>query len=154
MNAISTRLFVGFLAGFLSHLIFQGAFGSILYAAHVLPALPFSLDPVPPLGVPKTLSLGFWAGLWGVAYALLERRLTARFGWWLGGFIFGLAPLAVLWFVVLPLKGMGVGGGFDPAAVPIHIGFHEAFGIGVAILFRFGLAFGRRGGASPEAPNR
>jgi len=51
----TSRLFVGFFAGFLSHLIFQGAFGSILYAAHMLPALPFSLDPVPPLGVLQTI---------------------------------------------------------------------------------------------------
>jgi len=144
MSTISTRLFLGFLTGFLSHLIFQGAFGSILYAADVLPALPFSLDPVPPLGVPKTLNLGFWAGLWGIGYALLEPRLTARFGWWLGGLVFGLAPLAIFWFAVLPLKGMGAGGGFDTAVVPIHVGFHEAFGIGVAIIFQSALALARR----------
>ena len=144
MSTTATRLFLGFLVGFLSHLIFQGGFGSILYAAHVLPSLPWSLAPVPPLGVPKTLSLGFWAGLWGVAYISLEPRLTARFGWWLGGLVFGLAPLAVYWFVVLPLKGMGVGGGFHPAMVPIEIGFHEAFGIGVAILFRAVLVLARR----------
>jgi hypothetical protein len=151
MSTISTRILVGFLAGFLAHLIFQGGFGSILYAAHLLPALPWSLAPVPPLGVPKTLSLGFWAGLWGVVYALLERRLTVRFGWWLGGLVFGLAPLAVYWFVVLPLKGLGIGGGFHPAMVPIEIGFHLAFGIGTAILFRYGLVLaagwsGRRQG--------
>jgi hypothetical protein len=144
MSTTATRLFLGFLAGFLSHLIFQGGFGSILYAAHVLPSLPWSLTPVQPLGVPRTLSLGFWAGLWGVAYILLEPRLTARFGWWLGGLVFGLAPLAVYWFVVLPLKGMDVGGGFHPAMVPIEIGFHEAFGIGVAIIFRAGLVLARR----------
>src|SRR5262245_2556072 len=90
--------------------------------------------PVPPLGVPQSLNLGFWAGLWGVAYALLEPRLTALFGPWWGGVIFGLAPLAAFWFVVLPLKGLGIGGGFHPAAVPIHIGFHVIFGIGTAIL--------------------
>ena len=140
----TSRIFLGFVAGFLSHLIFQGAFGSILYAAHVLPALPWSLDPVPPLGVPKTLSLGFWAGLWGVAYALIEGRLTARFGWWLGGLVFGLAPLAMLWFVVLPLKGLGIGGGFHPEMVPIAVGFHLVFGVGVAILFRVGFALARR----------
>ena len=39
MTTIPTRLFLGFLAGFLAHLIFQGAFGSILYAAHLLCAL-------------------------------------------------------------------------------------------------------------------
>ena len=152
MSTISTRLFLGFLAGALSHLIFQGAFGSALYAANLLPSLPWSFMPVPPLGVPMSVNLAFWAGLWGVGYALLEPRLTALFGWWLGGLVYGLAPLAVFWFVVLPLKGLGIGGGFQPAMVPIHIGFHEAFGIGVAILFRAGLVLARRKvRTSPEA---
>jgi hypothetical protein len=154
MSRTSTRLLLGFIAGFLSHLIFQGGFGSLLFAANVLPALPFSLMPVPPFGVPKTLNLGFWAGLWGMGYALIEPRLTALFGRWLGGLVYGLAPLAGYWFVVLPLKGMGVGGGFHLARVPIEIGFHAAFGIGTAILFRFGLALARRKApASPEALN-
>jgi hypothetical protein len=48
MSTSLTRPFLGFLAGLLSHLIFQGAFGSILYAAHVLPTLQWSLIPVPP----------------------------------------------------------------------------------------------------------
>ena len=139
----TTRLFLGFVAGFLSHLIFQGGFGAILYAAHLLPALTWSLKPVPPLGVPMSLNLGFWAGLWGLAYALLEPRLTALLGWWLGGLVFGLAPLAVYWFVVLPLKGSGIGGGFHPAMVPIEIGFHVIFGIGTAIIFRAALALAR-----------
>jgi hypothetical protein len=144
MATTSIRLFLGFIAGFLSHLIFQGALGSALYAAHLLPALPWSLMPVPPLGVPMTLSLAFWAGLWGLVYAVLEPRLTARFGWWAGGLIFGLAPLLVYWFVVLPLKGLGVGGGFDLAMAPIHVAFHAVFGIGTAIIFRSGLALAPR----------
>ena len=144
MSTTATRLSLGFLAGFLSHLIFQGGFGSLLFAANVLPALPFGLMPVPPFGVPKTLNLGFWAGLWGVGYALLEPRLTALFGRWLGGLVYGLAPLAGYWFVVLPLKGLGVGGGFYLAMVPIEVGFHAAYGIGVAILFRAAFVLTRR----------
>ena len=145
MSNLSTRLALGFAAGFLSHLVFQGAFGSALYAAHLLPALPWSLMPVPPLGVPRSLSLGFWAGLWGLAYAVLEPRLTAGFGRWPGGLVFGALPLAGHWFVALPLKGFGIGGGFHPAMVPIEIGFHLVFGLGLAILFRAGLLLaGRR----------
>ena len=140
----STRLVLGFVAGFLAHLVFQGGFGGLLYAAHLLPALPWSLAPVPPFGVPKSLNLGFWAGLWGLAYALLERRLTARLAWWSGGLVFGLAPLVVFWFVVLPLKGLGIGGGFQPAMVPIQVGFHAVYGIGTAIIFRAGLVLARR----------
>jgi len=141
MPAISTRLLLGFLAGVLSHLVFQGGFGAVLYAAHVSQGLPWSLDPVPPFGVPKTVDLGFWAGLWGVVYVLLEPRLTARFGWWLGGIIFGFAPVLVLWFVVLPLKGVPIGGGFHLTAIVVHL----LFGLGVAIFFRAGLMLaGRR----------
>ena len=144
MSTTSTRLLLGFLAGALSHLIFQGGLGSVLYAAHLVPALPWSLMPVPPLGVPKSLSLAFWAGLWGLVYAVLEPRLTARFGWWAGGLVFGLAPLVVYWLVVLPLKGLGVGGGFHPAMVPIEVAFHLVFGIGTAIIFRSVLVLARR----------
>src|SRR5260370_20673314 len=132
----STRLFLGFIAGFLSHLIFQGALGSLLYAAHLVPALPWSLMPVPPLGVPKTLSLAFWAGLWGLVYALLERRLTAHLGWWAGGLAFGLLPLAVYWFVVLPLQGFGIGGAVPLAMVPTRAALHLVFGIRPAVRFR------------------
>ena len=148
MTPTSTRLVLGFVAGALSHLIFQGGLGSVLYAALQVPALPWSLMPVPPLGVPRTLSLAFWAGLWGVVYAVLEPKLTARLGWWAGGLVFGLAPLLAYWLVVLPLKGLGIGGGFHLARVPIEIAFHVVFGLGVAILFRSGLGLARRSAMS------
>jgi hypothetical protein len=149
-STMSTRLLLGFVAGFFSNLIFQDGLLGILYAAHLVPALGWSLMPVPPLGVPQSLNLAFWAGLWGMLYALLEPRLTARLGWWLGGLVFGLAPLAVYWFVVLPLKGFGIGGGFQPARVLLSIALHTIYGLGAAILFRFGLVFTRRRiGASP-----
>jgi hypothetical protein len=150
--SLPTRLFLGFAAGFLSHLIFQGGFGAILYAANLLPGLSWSLAPVPPFGVPRSLNLAFWAGLWGLGYALLEPRLTAGFGRWVGGLVYGLAPLAAYWFVVLPLKGLGVGGGFHLAKVPIEIGFHLVFGIGAAILFRLGLGLVRPRVPTPRGP--
>jgi hypothetical protein len=155
MSTTSTRVLLGFLAGALSNLLFQGGFGAILYVADLLPALPWSLTPVPPLGVPRIVSMGFWAGLWGLAYAMLEPRLTARLGWLVGGLVFGLAlPLVAYWFVVQPLKGFGIGGGFLLAMVPIEVGFHAAYGIGTAIIFRAGLALVRRQvRASPAALN-
>ncbi len=152
LSSIPTRLILGFFAGSFSYLIFQGALGAALHAANLVPALPWSLIPVPPLGVPRSLSLGFWAGLWGIGYAALEPRLTAAFGRWLGGFAYGLAPLAGHWFVALPLKGLDVGGGFHLAKMPIEIAFHLTFGIGAAILLRAGLVLARpRVRAVPEA---
>jgi hypothetical protein len=47
---------------------------------------------------------------------------------------------------------LGIGGGFHLAMVPIEVGFHAAFGIGTAIVFRSGLVLARRKArASPEA---
>jgi len=135
------RLYMGFLAGFFSHLIFQGALGAVLYAMHLVPALPWSLTPVMPLGVPQSVNLGFWAGLWGMAYAVIEHPLTTFLGRWWGGIVYGLAgPLLAFWFVALPLKGAGIGGGFELTTVPIHIAFHAVFGLGLSVLFRLGFA--------------
>ena len=145
MSTTSTRLLIGFIAGFLSHLSFESALGAFLYAAQLVPNLPWSLEPVVPLGVPRSVSLGFWAGLFGVCYVLLEPQLTARLGQWSGGLVFGLAlPLVVDWTVVLPLKGAGFAGGFHLATVPIDISLNAALGIGTVVLFWLGVALVER----------
>jgi hypothetical protein len=150
-----TRLLLGFLAGFLSVLTFQSGLVAVLHAAGAVPSAPWSLAPVPPFGVPRSLSAAFWGGLWGVAYALLEPRLTARLGWWPGGLAFGaVLPVLVLWFVVMPLKGLPVGGGFAPSGVLLAIVVHAVFGLGAALVFRSGLRLaGRRVPRSPAAPS-
>ena len=139
MSAISAkRLAVGFAAGFLSVLVFSS--GAIaLYQAFgaPVPFAPWSMAPVPPFGVPQTLSAAFFGGLWGVAYAAVEPWLTARLGWLAGGLVvFGALPLLVLWFVVFPLKGIPVGGGFTAFGLQQGIVLHAAFGLGLAIFFR------------------
>lgn len=139
MSAVPARLALGFAAGALSHVIFQGALGAALYAAGLVPKLVWSLAPVPPFGVPVTANNMFWDGLWGMVYALAEPRLTARFGRLPGGFLFGFAPLLVYWLVVLPLKGAGLGDGDLAAEILIDVAFDTTFGLGIAILFAAGL---------------
>jgi hypothetical protein len=136
----------GFIARFLSVLIFSSGMIAILYAAGApVPLAPWNMAPVPPFGVPQSISAAFWGGLWGVVYALFEPRLTARLGWWSGGLAFGgVLPLVVLWFVVMPLKGLPIGGGFALSRVPVDIVLHAVFGLGTAMIFRFGLHIARR----------
>ena len=88
-----------------------------------------------------------------IPHTLLEPRLTARLGWWPGGLAFGaVLPVLVLWFVVLPLKGQPVGGGFAPSGVLLTVVVHAVFGLGTALFFRFGLRLAGRGVArSPAA---
>jgi hypothetical protein len=131
------HLLLGFLAGFISVLTFQSVMLAIFHAAGAgVPFAPWSMAPVPPLGVPQSLSAAFWGGLWGVAYALLRPRLDALLGWWIGGLVFGALPLLALWFIVLPLKGLPLGGGFTPGGTLVAIVLHAVFGLGAAIVFR------------------
>jgi hypothetical protein len=148
MPTIPARLALGFAAAALSHVIFQGALGTILYVLDLVPELIWSLEPVPPFGVPVTVNNMFWDGLWGMLYALLEPRLTARVGRLSGGLLLGLASLLTFWFVVLPLKGFGVGG-FHGAEVAIDVAFDLTFGIGTAVLFWASLHLARRGRWTP-----
>ncbi len=139
MTNIPARLSLGFAAGALSHVVFQGALGSAYFAAGMIPGLPWSLAPLPPFGVPTTVNFAFWAGLWGIAYALLEPRLTARIGRISGGLAFGVAAMLARWFIVLPLKGDPIVEGFVPNLVVVYTGFHLIFGIGLAVIFGAGL---------------
>jgi hypothetical protein len=141
---MTSRLILGFLSGALSHVIFQGALGAAFFATGMIPRLVWSLTPVPPFGVPVTVNNMFWDGLWGMVYALAEPRLTARFGRLPGGVLFGFAPLIVYWFVVLPLKGAGLGEGDFAAEILIDIAFDTVFGLGIAIFFAAGLRLTRR----------
>ena len=134
MSNIPSRLLLGFAAGALSHVVFQGALGTVYCAAGLIPGLPWSLEPLPPFGVPTTVNFAFWSGLWGIAYALLEPWLTARVGRVGGGLAFGVAAMLVRWFVVLPLKGAPVVEGFVPSLVFVYAGFHLAFGVGLAVI--------------------
>jgi quercetin dioxygenase-like cupin family protein len=146
------RLGGGFLAGFLSVLVFSN--GAIaLYQAFgaPVPFAPWSMAPLPPFGVPQTLSAAFFGGLWGVAYAAIEPWLTARLSRLGGGIAFGALPLLVLWFVVFPLKGIPLGGGFTAYGVQLGIVLHAAFGLGLAIFYWTVRRLFERSGSAPAA---
>ncbi|MGE5145098.1 MAG: hypothetical protein ACM3N5_00035, partial [Candidatus Eiseniibacteriota bacterium] len=110
------RLVVGFIAGALAVLIVTTNLIEILYAAHVVPGPGWNFTPVPPLGVPQSLSFGFWGGIWGVLYALGEPRLSRHLGWGLGGIVFGVVlPFLVGVLLVPVLKAMPVRPGLAPS---------------------------------------
>ncbi len=153
-SSVAFRLLIGFAAGALSHVVFQGALGAGYFATGLLPGLPWSLEPLPPFGVPRTVNFAFWAGLWGIAYAGLEPRLTARFGRLGGGLAIGVAAMLVRWFVVLPLQGAPVVEGFVPRLVLVFLGFHLVYGFGLATTFGAALRLAPSLARAPVAPRR
>ena len=97
-----------FISGLLATLIFHQGLFAVFYLAGVVPAAPYNLSPVPPLGVPSVLSLAFFGGLWGMVLWLILGRLQGLV-FWLGNVIVGaIGPTAVAMLVVFPMKGLEV----------------------------------------------
>ena len=127
---------LGFAAGVLSVLVvFQGALW-LLNAAGLVPLRPYSLQPIPPFGVPQFANQAFWGGLWGILLAALLRR--SRVPDLLFGAAFGaVAVNLVLWIVVPAIKGTPFFMGGNPTLLAATVLLHAAFGWGVALILRW-----------------
>ena len=107
------RALLGFAAAVIAVLIFHQGTSALLNAAGVPTVAPYGMNPVPPFGVPMLVNRCFWGGLYGLAFGLVLPRLP-RASMWLLGLGLGLLAAIVGWFVVAPLKGQPVAGGFVP----------------------------------------
>ena len=131
-------ILIAFIAGFLSVLIFHQPMLIILKAIAVAPdkLTAYAMASTTPLGIPRVFSLAFWGGIWGLVLAIAV-TWTKGLGYWLSGLIIGaLGPSLVNWFVVLPLKGNPVGGGWAPPGVATALIINGAWGLGTVLLFR------------------
>lgn len=128
MNAVRA-----FFAGFLSTLIFHQGLLAALHAAGISPRAAFDMTAVPPLGIPSVLSLAFWGGVWGVPLWLMIRRSTGAKHWLLAIALGAVLPSAVALFVVFPMKGLAMGGGYDPKIIIGALLLNGVWGLGVAL---------------------
>jgi hypothetical protein len=128
---------LGFAAGVLSVLVvFQGALW-LLNAAGLIPLRPYSLQPIPPFGVPQFANQAFWGGLWGIVLAAVLRR-APRLPDLLFGFAFGAVALnIVVWFVLPAIKGTAYFGGGDPKRIATVVFLNGTFGWGAALILRW-----------------
>ncbi len=125
-----------FLAGFLSTLVFHQGLLALLNAGGMTTRKPWVMAPVPPMGIPAVLSLAFWGGLWGILLWEVVRNRTGA-AHWVTALAFGaVLPTLVALFVVLPLKGAGMGGGWKPDIVVGALLLNGAWGVGTAALMR------------------
>jgi hypothetical protein len=134
MPATPLRTFLGFIAGAIAVLIFHQGMIALLHgvAPGWVPFAPYRTTPVPPFGVPTIVSNCFWGGLWGAAFGALFPRFT----WpsWLCGIILGCIAVLVGWFIVLPLKGQPVAGGWVLANMLRSLLINGCFGLGVGLI--------------------
>jgi hypothetical protein len=129
------RLLFGFAAGFLATLIFHQLTLWILWNMGVAPFAPFAMAATKPFGVPAMFSLAFWGGIWGILYALVDRTFLRRGGYWVTALLFGaILPSAAALFVVMPLKGRSMGGGWHLLLTALLV--NGAWGIGTGLILK------------------
>lgn len=139
-GALSRWAIAGFLSGAASVLVFHQAAVALFHLLALTSRPAWSLQPTHPWGVPQVWSLAFWGGVWGVLLAVTFARLEGV-RLLLATLLFGaIAPTLVAWFVVAPLKGQPMAGGFAAAAMALALVANGLWGLGTGI----GLAlFGR-----------
>ena len=126
----------GFIAGAVSVLLFHQFGFFIANELGLLKAQLYNMRPVPPLGVPTIISSAFWGGLWGIAGAYVVPRLPAALDGPLGWILFaGIIVTLVNWFIVLPIKGSPIGGGFRMPNVVVVPLVYAFWGFGMWVIF-------------------
>lgn len=131
------RMLAGFIAGFLATLTFHQLTLALLWMTRIAPFAPFSMQPTAPFGVPAIFSLSFWGGIWGIIYVMIHRYFPQGGGYWIFAFLFGAVfPSLVALFIVLPLKGAPVAGGWYPALLITAFLINGAWGIGTGLLLK------------------
>lgn len=137
--ASGQKVLIGFVAGFLAVLIFHQPVLLFLNAIGFAQAVTYSMQHTAPFGVPQVLSLSFWGGLWGVLFALIESAFPRGALYWIYAILFGaIFPTLIAWFVVLPLKGLPVAGGWEMHRVITGLLINGAWGLGSALFLALG----------------
>lgn len=132
-----TRILFGFTAGFIATLTFHQLSVWVLWSAGLAPFAPYSMAATKPFGVPAVISLAVWGGIWGILFALVERRFPGHSGYWVTAFLFGAVfPSLVALLVVLPLKGHPPGGGWRPSLLVTAFIINGAWGVGSGLILR------------------
>ncbi|MBD2204119.1 hypothetical protein H6G33_28560 [Calothrix sp. FACHB-1219] len=140
-NQTLFKFLAGFTAGFFAVLVFHQVALTILHAINFISISAYATQPTPPFGVPQVLSLAFWGGIWGIILAVLILRSNSSLAWWQTLIFSAIAPTSVFLFVVLPLKGMPIAGGWQPNLIITGLIVNSAWGLGTALLLKLFQSF-------------
>jgi hypothetical protein len=127
--------FIGFVAGYVSVLIFQQGAWAIWNRAGKAPSAPWNMTPEPPLGLPAVISSSLWGGLCGVMLIRVMPIAVPKMGYWPAAIILGaLLTSLVALMVVAPIKRRPFAGGWNPRVWGFVLSINAAWGLGTGLL--------------------
>lgn len=122
-----------FIAGFLATLLFHQGAAALLWLGGLVSAAPWNMTAMPPLGIPKVISLAFWGGVWGVPVWWLIRRWGGGAQWFAALLVGAVGPTALAMLLVFPLKGIAVSSNI----ILIGLIVNGLWGVGVSFFMRY-----------------
>ena len=127
-----------FVAGFISVLLFHQPVLALLYSIGFIPFSPYPMAPTQPFGIPQIWSSAFWGGIWGIVLSIITLRARRDLRYWLTISLFSaIAVTAVFLFIVLPLRGQPIAGGWRPNLIATGLMVNGAWGVGTALLLQW-----------------
>lgn len=131
MGRLSTRIFLGGLAGALSVLVFHQTTLQVFFWLGWAPQAGFRIAQVPPLNTPLMVSTTFWGAFYGAGFGLLLPWFRRRL--WIGSALTALFATAATWFFFLPLMGRAAAYGWQPGPMLRSFVAYQMWGIGLAL---------------------
>jgi hypothetical protein len=135
MSTAGARALLGFVAAAISVITFHQWMWAALHFLN-LPGLgmpaPYPMGPTPPWGVPRVIDLAFWGGLYGIVFGLALPKLRPPY--WLVGLGLGIIAALVGMFIVAPLKGLPIAGGWQLTSWVRSFLINGSWGIGVGLI--------------------
>jgi hypothetical protein len=135
MNAmfpVTTRIFLGCVAGALSVLVFHQTTLQIFFWLGLAPHAAFRVAQVPPFNAPLVVSITFWGAFYGGIFGALLPWMKGPL--WLNGMIAGLCAMALAWFVFLPLMGQSAAFGWQTWSMLRSLVAYELWGVGLSLV--------------------
>lgn len=128
-------LLLSFVAGFVSTMVFHQGVMGLFYLIGLTKDAPYSRTPTKPFGVPESVSMALWGGIWGVALWLALQWAGPGWPYWLMAVVGGaIGPTLVTLLVVFPLKGTPEAEGGLPIVAAGATVVNAAWGFGVGLI--------------------
>lgn len=130
-------IWISFIAGFLSTLVFHQGFLEALFQLHLITKKPFSMAATFPFGIPACFSLAFWGGVWSIAGLLILKSYLSEKKFYLFFILFGgIFPPLVAMLVVFPLKGISVVSFMNTVSLSMMFLINALWGYGSALFIK------------------
>jgi ABC-type uncharacterized transport system permease subunit len=145
MKTLSTRVFLGCVAGAISVLVFHQTTLEVFFWFGWAPLAAFRTAQVPPFHAPLVASITFWGAVYGGVFGLVVPWVRGRL--WLKGMVAGLCAMTLSWFVFLPLMGHPAAFGWQAWPMVRSFIAYQMWGLGLSLVLP--LLLPRRLGGSP-----